>query len=54
MPVPYISIALILGSIYLIKIGQAVIGIILIGFIILINIVIQFVKGGGLDVFKKT
>jgi len=53
MGIPWLSLALIVGSFYLIKTGRVLIGSLLIIFTIALNIVIQFIKGGGLDALKR-
>jgi len=52
MGIPYISLGVIAGGIYLISTGRSATGIILIVIIILIQIIIQIIKNGGFDGYK--
>lgn len=51
--VPWISFALIAGGIYLITKSRVYAGLALIGFTIGLNLLIQFIKHGGVDAIKR-
>lgn len=53
MAIPWISLGLIGAGTFLIYIGQWAFGLALIVFIVFLNIVIQFIKGGGIDALRN-
>jgi len=52
--IPWISLAIIVGGIYLIATNRALHGFMLIIFVVVIKIIIEFIKHGGINAIKRT